>query len=90
MFKVLRSHTHVSDQEGSRGKDRDQRIEFRIVHPIYEKPERMMRKKMYKIEKSLFDFLFERENLNHNRSSIVVCMGILWEKGFQFECEEVS
>lgn len=30
---------------------------------------------MYKIEKSLFDFLFEPENLNHYRSSIVDCNG---------------
>jgi hypothetical protein len=45
---------------------------------------------MYKIEKSLFDFLLEPENLIHYRSSIVDGNGILWEEGFQFECEEVS
>lgn len=44
---------------------------LRIVHSIYEKPERMIKEKMYEIEKSLFDFLLESENLNHYRSSIV-------------------
>ena len=28
---------------------------------------------MYKIEKSLFDFLLEPENLNHYRSLVVDC-----------------
>jgi hypothetical protein len=30
-----------------------------------------MRKKMYEIEKSLFDFLFESGNLNYYRSSVI-------------------